>query len=88
MVLYGTGLNEPGTTHTDDGWVGSVGQGPPDGDVTTIDTVKPNHQYVCFVQVRGCRHPSTRSAPARSAPPPLFAAHHSSAALPCKGDHS
>ena len=48
MSLFGTGLNEPGATYTDAGWAGDAGQGPPDGDTTTMDTTKPNHQYVCF----------------------------------------
>jgi hypothetical protein len=50
MSLFGTGLDAVGEWQDGlgGGWAGDPGQGPPDGDTTTLTATKPNHQYVCF----------------------------------------
>jgi hypothetical protein len=43
MSLFGVGMDE---TPPDDTWVGSAGQ----EDTTTLETTKPNHQYICYIK--------------------------------------
>ena len=50
MSLFGPGLEvcgQEGTTcPIGDGWAGSAGQ----EGTTTLETTKPNHQYVCYIK--------------------------------------
>jgi hypothetical protein len=53
MSLFGPGLEVCGedgaTCPAGDGWVGSVGQ----AGTTTLETTKPNHQYICYIKEGG-----------------------------------